>query len=91
MVISDDAVGYAACLVAAVFFGSNYVPLKFKSVDTADGVFFSLIMTSAVFVEGFVVQLWQGNPRFEPFAMRGGALWWGERRPRTDHVVVACE
>jgi len=25
---SDDAVGYACCLIAVVFFGSNYVPVK---------------------------------------------------------------
>jgi hypothetical protein len=70
---SDDAVGYLACLIAVVFFGSNFVPVK--KVPTADGMFFTLIMTSAVLLEGFVVQMWRGNPRFEPFAMLGGALW----------------
>ena len=71
--IQDDAVGYLACLVAVVFFGSNFVPVK--RVATADGFFFSLIMTSAVLLEGCLVQLWRGNPKFEPFAMLGGVIW----------------
>ena len=70
---SDDVVGYLACLVAVVCFGSNFVPAK--RAPTADGVFYALIMTSAVLLEGFAVQSWRGNPRFEPFAMLGGALW----------------
>ena len=41
----------------------------------ADGMFFTLIMTSAVWVEGCLLQLFIGNPKFEPFAMLGGALW----------------
>lgn len=74
---SDDAVGYLACLVAVVFFGSNYVPVK--RAPTADGAFFSLIMTSAIILEGLAVQLWRGNPKFEPFAMLGGVIWRGPR------------
>jgi len=74
MTLHDDAVGYAACFVAVVFFGSNFVPVK--RVATADGMFFSLIMTSAVLLEGFVVQMWRGNPKFEPFAMLGGVIWY---------------
>jgi hypothetical protein len=69
----DDLVGYSACLVAVLLFGSNFVPVK--RVATADGMFFSLIMTSAVFLEGCVVQLWRGSPKFEPFAMLGGVIW----------------
>mgnify|MGYP006073627419 FL=1 len=73
MTVHDDAVGYAACFVAVVFFGSNFVPVK--RVPTADGMFFSLVMTSAVLIEGLAVQLIRGNPKFEPFAMLGGAIW----------------
>ena len=67
MGIQDDAVGYFACFVACVFFGSNFVPVK--RVPTGDGMFFSLVMTSAVLLDGCVVQLWRGNPKFEPLAM----------------------
>ena len=83
MTLHDDAVGYVACFVSVIFFGSNFVPVK--CVATADGVFFSLIMTSAVLLEGCVVQLWRGSPKFEPFAMLGGVIWYVEtsrdRRP----------
>ena len=83
MTLHDDAVGYIACFVAVIFFGSNFVPVK--RVATADGMFFSLIMTSAVLLEGCVVQLWRGSPKFEPFAMLGGVIWYVEtslgRRP----------
>ena len=40
-----------------------------------DGIFFTLMMTAAVFYEGCFIQLWQGNPKFEPVAMLGGAPW----------------
>jgi hypothetical protein len=33
-------------------------------------------MTSAVLLEGCVVQLWRGSPKFEPFAMLGGVIWY---------------
>lgn len=74
MGIQDDAVGYFACFVACVFFGSNFVPVK--RVPTGDGMFFSLVMTSAVLLDGCVVQLWRGNPKFEPLAMLGGVIWY---------------
>ena len=76
MTLHDDAIGYIACFVAVIFFGSNFVPVK--RVATADGMFFSLIMTSAVLLEGCVVQLWRGSPKFEPFAMLGGVIWYVE-------------
>ena len=69
----DDLTGYAACLVSSFMFGSNFVPVK--RVYTGDGMFFTLMMTAAVFYEGCFIQLWQGNPKFEPVAMLGGALW----------------
>ena len=70
---ADDFTGYVACLVSSFMFGSNFVPVK--RVYTGDGMFFTLMMTAAVFYEGCFIQLWQGNPKFEPVAMLGGALW----------------
>ena len=57
----DDLTGYAACLVSSFMFGSNFVPVK--RVYTGDGMFFTLMMTAAVFYEGCFIQLWQGNPQ----------------------------
>ena len=67
-------VGYLCCLVAAVFFGSNYAPVK-KLKNVGDGVFFAVCMTSGVFVVGVLVQCFQGFPRFEHQAVYGGCLW----------------
>ncbi len=53
---SESVLGYACCLVAAIFFGSNYVPVK-KLTNLGDGVFFSVCMTLGVFTVGVVVCL----------------------------------
>jgi glucose uptake protein GlcU len=66
-------VGYLCCLVAAVFFGSNYAPVK--KLNVGDGVFFAVCMTSGVFFVGVLVQSFQGFPRFEHRATYGGCLW----------------
>ena len=71
--MEDAVVGYLSCLVAVVFFGSNFVPVK--RTPTGDGMFFTLIMTAAVWLEGAIMQVARGNPKFEPFAMLGGTLW----------------
>lgn len=71
---SDGVLGYACCLVAAIFFGSNYVPVK-KLTNLGDGVFFSVCMTLGVFTVGVVVCLARSFPKFEYQAMFGGSLW----------------
>ena len=71
---SDGVLGYACCLVAAIFFGSNYVPVK-KLTNLGDGVFFSVCMTLGVFTVGVVVCLMRSFPKFEYQAMFGGSLW----------------
>jgi glucose uptake protein GlcU len=38
-------------------------------------MFFQWIMCSAIWMVGLIVQISRGSPRFEPFAMLGGALW----------------
>ena len=71
---SDGVLGYACCLVAAIFFGSNYVPVK-KLTNLGDGVFFSVCLTLGVFTVGVVVCLVRSFPKFEYQAMFGGSLW----------------
>jgi len=71
---SDIVLGYACCLVAAIFFGSNYVPVK-KLTNLGDGVFFSVCMTLGVFTVGVFVQTIRSFPKFEYQAMFGGCLW----------------
>ena len=50
-----EVIGYAAVLVAALGFGSNFVPVK--RYETGDGMFFQWLMCAAVWLWGFGLQL----------------------------------
>ena len=52
---ASEASGYVAVLVATVFFGSNFVPVK--RYETGDGMFFQWLMCAAVCLWGFGLQL----------------------------------
>jgi glucose uptake protein GlcU len=76
--MANPALGYGMALVSCLFFGSNFVVTK--RFPTGDGFFFNWAMTSAIFVCGLLFHVGlcgiQGQcPRFEPFAMLGGAIW----------------
>lgn len=61
-------------MVAVVFFGSNFVPVK--KYETSDGMFFQWVLCSAIFLVGIIVAAIQGfEAKFEPIAMLGGFLW----------------
>lgn len=70
--VNSDVAGYCAALVAVMFFGSNFVPIK--NVKTGDGVFFQFFMCNAIFMTSLPVLLMQGAT-FHGLAMIGGALW----------------
>ena len=63
-------VGFIGCIVAAVFFGSNLVPVKQFSVG--DGFFFQFISCVTIFVVGLIVDIIINNQRFYPLVMVGG-------------------
>jgi len=76
--MANPALGYGMALVSCLFFGSNFVVTK--RFPTGDGFFFNWAMTSAIFVCGLLFHVGlcgiEGQcPRFEPFAMLGGAIW----------------
>lgn len=64
--------GYIAALVAVVFYGSNFVPVK--KYETGDGMFFQWVMSSAIISTGIVIQLIRQS-KFYPLAMIGGVSW----------------
>ncbi|XP_043529940.1 transmembrane protein 144a isoform X3 [Chiloscyllium plagiosum] len=70
---SHLALGFIACAVAVVFFGSNFVPVK--KFDTGDGMFFQWILCAAIWIVSLVVNLILKCPEFWPLAMIGGFLW----------------
>ena len=65
--------GFVACLISIVFFGSNYVPVK--KYETGDGMFFQWVMAVAIWTVGLIVAGAKGFPPMQPAAMVGGALW----------------
>ena len=62
-------VGYMACMVAVVCFGSNFIFAK--KVDIGDGVFFQFIMCCAIFLTSLPVLWARSIPAFHNFAMLG--------------------
>ncbi|XP_067948407.1 transmembrane protein 144-like [Watersipora subatra] len=66
-------VGYIGCLLAALLFGSNFIPVK--KFETGDGVFFQLILCIAIWLPSVILNAIRGFPRFWPFAMLGGFIW----------------
>lgn len=72
-------VGYVSCLVAGLFWGSNFVPVK--KYNSGDGVYFQWILCSGIWVTGFIVNVIRASqnqwtfPVFQPLAMLGGFLW----------------
>ncbi|XP_067825433.1 transmembrane protein 144-like isoform X2 [Heptranchias perlo] len=70
---SHLALGFTACAVSVVFFGSNFVPVK--KFDTGDGMFFQWILCSAIWIVSLLVNLTLKCPKFWPLAMLGGCVW----------------
>ncbi|XP_032874318.1 transmembrane protein 144 isoform X2 [Amblyraja radiata] len=70
---SNLAFGFAACAIAAVLFGSNFVPVK--KFDTGDGLFFQWILCAGIWIVSLLVNLILKCPTFWPFAMIGGFIW----------------
>jgi hypothetical protein len=65
--------GYIGALIAVVFFGSNFIPVK--SFDTGDGVFFQWILCVGIWLVSLVVNLIRSMPPFFMPALFGGFLW----------------
>lgn len=65
--------GFIACGVAVLFFGSNFIPVK--QFKTGDGFFFQWLLCSAIFLVGVIVNAAKSFPKFYPLAMIGGWCW----------------
>jgi len=53
--MGDIGIGYAAVLVATLFFGSNFVPVK--RYETHDGMYYQWVMCAAIWLTGLLIQL----------------------------------
>ena len=52
---AGEATGYVAVVIAVLFFGTKFVPVK--RFETGDLMFFQWVMCSAIFCWGIVLQL----------------------------------
>lgn len=71
-------VGYIACLISVLCFGSNFIPAK--KYEAGDGVFFQYAMAAGIICVGAFVMVYQfqtgaDGPHFYPLAMLGGVIW----------------
>lgn len=60
--VVPNYVGFICLAVSVLFFGSNYLPIK--AYDTGDGMFFQLILTTAIWSVGFVVNCIRNFPKY---------------------------
>ena len=66
-------IGYIGALIAVVFFGSNFVPVK--QFDTGDGLFFQWILCIGIWIVGLIVNLARQQPPFFYPSLMGGFVW----------------
>ncbi|CAF1518542.1 unnamed protein product [Rotaria magnacalcarata] len=66
-------VGFIGCLIASVFFGSNFVPVK--QYSAGDGFFFQFVFCVSVWIVGLILDVILDNQRFYPLVLIGGVLW----------------
>ncbi|CAF4414550.1 unnamed protein product, partial [Rotaria magnacalcarata] len=66
-------VGFIGCLIASVFFGSNFVPVK--QYSAGDGFFFQFVFCVSVWIVGLTLDVILDNQRFYPLVLIGGVLW----------------
>ena len=68
-------VGFTAAAIAAICFGSNYIPCK--KYDMGDGMYFQFVMAVGIWVMGLFYYIYQEQitAYFHPFALLGGFIW----------------
>ncbi|CAD5224189.1 unnamed protein product [Bursaphelenchus xylophilus] len=65
--------GVGACVIAAVGFGTLHVPIR--RYPTGDGFFVQWAMSVGILLTGFIVNIIEGFPSFQPLAVIGGIVW----------------
>lgn len=70
---SQTVVGYIGALIAILFFGSNFLPVK--KFDTGDGLFYQWVMCIGIWIVGLVVNVIRLQPPFFLPVFYGGILW----------------
>lgn len=69
----NQVVGYIAVLVAVLFYGSNFIPVK--RFDTGDGMFFQWVMCIGVWLTGLIINFARQQPPFFSPVIIGAVCW----------------
>ncbi|KYR00559.1 transmembrane protein [Tieghemostelium lacteum] len=70
----DSAVlGYIGAIVASIFFGSNYVPVK--NYPTGNGIAFAWVMSLGTLCTAYVAMFISKTFIFIPSGLLGGSIW----------------
>ncbi|CAD5218243.1 unnamed protein product [Bursaphelenchus okinawaensis] len=65
--------GVIAAIIAAIGFGTLHVPIR--RYPTGDGFFVQWAMSVGILITGFVINVIEDFPSFQPLAVVGGILW----------------
>jgi len=71
--MASTILGFIGVLIASIFFGSNYVPVK--KYPTGDGMTFVYVFSGGVMVVGLVAMIINGEAIFVPSGILGGTIW----------------
>lgn len=71
--MAESWIGFVACGIAAVFFGTAAVPIK--RFETGDGLFYQWVFCGSIWINGLIVNIIRGFPPFCPLGILGGAIW----------------
>ncbi|EGG13892.1 transmembrane protein [Cavenderia fasciculata] len=71
--VSQAILGYIGAIIASVFFGSNYVPVK--NFPTGNGIAFAWVMSVGTLCTAYVAMFISGSYIFDPWGLLGGSLW----------------
>eukprot|EP01132_Coremiostelium_polycephalum_P003863 gene3863-4814_t len=66
-------VGYIGAIIASIFFGSNYVPVK--NYPTGNGIAFTWVMSMGTLCTAYIAMFISKNYIFIPMGLLGGTLW----------------
>ncbi|XP_056296209.1 transmembrane protein 144b [Pseudoliparis swirei] len=71
--VTHLAYGVAANVLAALLYGSTFVPVK--RIETGDGMFFQWVYCASIWAVAKLADTILQSPKFYNFAMIGGVLW----------------
>lgn len=85
--VSDEILGYIGVIIAVIFFGTNFLPVK--KFDTGDGLFFQWVLCIGIWLVGLTVNLIRKQPPFFYPSLIGGFLWTFGKNPNKHNYYTS--